>query len=183
MSIRDRYNVAAASLTAVIDAFSPADWSRPSVCDDWTANEVVDHMITTQRDMLTERGLDVGAAPDTHADPAGAWRAHCNTVLEVLADPSVGDTAYDGYSGPTTIGQTLEQFYVFDMIVHRWDLAQALGRNETLTVGELDHIDSSIAVFGPHMYAPGLFVEGIEPENTNDRQSVVLATMGRRPKS
>jgi uncharacterized protein (TIGR03086 family) len=178
--IRDRYNAAATPLSAVIDSFTADHWSRPSACADWTAREVVDHMISTQRDMLTERGLNVGAAPDTAANPAGAWHDHCDAVLALLADPAVGETAYDGFFGPTTIGRTLEQFYVFDMIVHRWDLAQALGRRETLTADELDHIESSIAVFGPHMYAPGLFVEGVKANDATDRQSILLATVGRR---
>jgi uncharacterized protein (TIGR03086 family) len=177
--IRDIYNAAAAPLSAVIDAFAADDWLRPSACNDWTARDVVNHMISTQRDMLIERGLDLDTAPDGHKDPARAWHQHRDTVLGLLADPSVGETAYDGFFGPTTIAKTLEQFYVFDMIVHRWDLAQALGRSETLTAAELDHIENSIAVFGPHMYAPGLFVEGIKASDANDRQSVLLATMGR----
>jgi uncharacterized protein (TIGR03086 family) len=180
MTIRDRYIAAATPLAALIDTFQTSDWSRRSSCDEWTAREVVDHMITTQRDMLTERGMSVGAAPDTQHSPAQAWHDHSQTVLGLLADPAVGNTEYGGFFGPTTIGKTLEQFYVFDMIVHRWDLAQARGHNETLTAEELDHIESSLALFGPHMYAPGLFVDGVAPSDADDRQSVLLATMGRR---
>jgi hypothetical protein len=129
--------------------------------------------------MLIERGLDIGEAPEVAPDPAAAWKTHSDAVLALLADDTVGATAYDGFFGPTTIGETLQTFYVFDMVIHRWDLARALGRDESLTKAEMDHIERSLAVFGPHMYAPGLFIEGVVAADPHDRQQVLLARMGR----
>ena len=61
----------------------------------------------------------------------------------------------------------------------RQDIAQAVGQHVEFTNAELDHLDDSIAAFGAHMYMPGLFVEGVAPTDPSDRQSVLLARMGR----
>lgn len=179
MDTRSRYVAAATPLSAVVDAFDRDDWDKPSACADWTAREVIAHIITTERDMLNERGFPLTPGPDVDADPAEAWRSQRDAVSELLVDPTVAATAYDGFFGPTTIGQTLEQFYIFDLIVHRWDLAMALGRHEALTDAEMDQIDQSLVVFGPHMYSPGLFFDGVVANDPTDRQQVLLARMGR----
>lgn len=80
--------------------------------------------------------------PDLEGDdPAGAWHEHIKRVLEALADEALAGRSYDGYFGPTTVGATLEQFYVWDMYVHRWDLARAAGLDAALTDDELDRIE------------------------------------------
>lgn len=85
-----------------------------------TARDVVGHMVQTQREMLNGHGVDLGDAPDLKADPAEAWRHHAGRVLHALADEALVGRTYDGHFGPTTVGETLEQFYVWDMLgAHR----------------------------------------------------------------
>lgn len=103
-------------LTALMDAVSPEAWSNPSPCEGWTARDVVSHVIETQRELFAGHDVDLGDQPDIATEPAAAW-----------SDAAI---AYDGYFGPTTLGATLEQFYIWDMYVHRWDrqgIAKATG--------------------------------------------------------
>ncbi|WP_395726579.1 maleylpyruvate isomerase family mycothiol-dependent enzyme [Nakamurella sp.] len=175
-----RYADANRPLTAVLDAVPGMAWTRPSPCEGWAARDVVRHLIDTQRDFLTGRGFDPGAAPDVDADPAAAWRAHTSAVGELLARPEVPDTGYDGWFGPTTVGQTLVQFYVPDMVVHRWDIAAAVGGDTTLSEVELDRTAESIESWGEAMYMDGICKPGLEPPAGASRQVVLLARMGRR---
>lgn len=122
-----QYDEANQALDAVIDAVPADRWSDPSPCEGWAAGDVIRHMIQTQREFLTDRGFDVGIAPDPDVDPAAAWRNHAERVIEVLRDDSVVAAGYDGYFGPTTVGATMEQFYIWDMLVHRWDVATSAG--------------------------------------------------------
>jgi uncharacterized protein (TIGR03083 family) len=172
----DHYKDAAAPLSELLDGAEAADWERSSPCDGWTVRDVVGHIISTQRDMFAERGF---ALPETAAYSAASWRDHCDAVLALLADEDVTTHAYDGYFGPTTVGETLERFYIFDMLVHRWDIAQAIGQSVVFSDAELDLLDDSLTAFGPNMYMPGLFVEGVTPHDPTDHQSVLLARMGR----
>lgn len=172
-----RYAAANQPLRAVIDAVPAHRWSAPSPCEGWGAADVVKHMVNTQRDFFTERGLDLGAAPE--GDPAAVWREHTRRAGDLLSADAVVDAGYDGYFGPTTIGATLVQFYVWDMLVHRWDIATATGLDATFTSAELDLIDDGADSFGESLYAEGICRPGVKAATTR-RQDLVLARLGRR---
>src|SRR3712207_6942465 len=87
-------------LTAVLDAVPTDAWDRPSSCEGWTVRDVVRHLVQTQREFLTQRGVDLADEPDVDADPAAAWRAHARRVAAALADEAVAGAEYDGYFGP-----------------------------------------------------------------------------------
>ena len=173
------YAAAATPLTAVLDALPAGAWSAPSPCEGWTAADVVAHLVETQRDFLGQRGVDLGAVPDVAADPAAAWRDHAKRVQEALTDDLVS-TPYEGFFGPSTVGETFDRFYVWDMVVHRWDVARTAGLDGTLTDEELDRIDRGIEGFGPALYMEGICRDGVEPPADADRTTRLLARLGRR---
>lgn len=180
-SLTDSYRRADAPLSRVTGSLSAADWEAASPCEGWTARDVVAHMIDAQRDFLTGHDVVLGDRPDVDADPARAWADHRDAVLAVVADDDVTGTAFDGHFGPTTVGETLDRFYVFDMIAHRWDIARAAGRDERFTVEELDRLETAIEGFGPAIHAEGICKPGVEAPEDADRQTRVLASLGRRP--
>lgn len=176
-----RHAEAERPLTRVIDAVDAAGWDRPSPCDGWTTRDVLAHIVDTQRDFLIGRGLDPGDRPDL-ADPAAAWREHTAAVARILADDAVPATTYDGYFGPTTIGATFEQFYVWDLLVHRWDIATGAGIDTALTEAELDRIEAGADSFGDSLYMDGVCRPAVESAGSG-RQDRVLARLGRRTPS
>ncbi len=173
------FETAHAPLSAVLEALPDGAWSQPSPCEGWTAADVVAHLIETQRDFLGQRGVELGTAPDVAADPAAAWRDHAKRVQEALTDDVVA-TPYEGFFGPSTVGATFEQFYVWDMVVHRWDVARTAGLDGTLTDAELDRIESGMEGFGPALYMEGICRDGIEAPSDADRATRLLARLGRR---
>ena len=74
----------------------------------------------------------LGGAPDIDTDPVAAWHDHVKLVMAAISDCRPPATAYDGHFGPTTVGDTIEQFYVWDMLVHRWDIARSVGAQTAL---------------------------------------------------
>lgn len=177
--IQDLYLEADSSLSALLGSLTAEQWDAPSPCEGWRARDVVGHMVETQRSFLSDRGLDLGPAPAVGADPAATWRAHRDQVVDLLADGSVAATEFEGHFGPTTVGDALGRFYVFDMVAHRWDLARAAGRDETFTAAELDVLEAGIAGFGPALYMEGICRSGVEAPDGADRQTQVLAALGR----
>jgi uncharacterized protein (TIGR03086 family) len=176
------YRTLADQMTTVLEAVDPTRWDDPSPCDRWSASDVVDHVITTQRDFLTRNDLDPGPAPDVDDDPPTAWRAHAARVEHVLARPGVAGRSFDGYFGPTTVGATVAQFYGFDMIVHRWDVARATGVDTSFTADELEQIETSIDGFGEQLYADGVCGPPVAVDDAASRQDRLLALMGRDPR-
>ena len=178
-SIASAHPAADRPLTAVLDAVAPDAWDRSSTCEGWTVRDVVRHLVQTQRDFLTERGVDLGEEPDVDADPAAAWRIHARRVAAAVADEAVAEEAYDGFFGPTTVGAALEQFYVWDMVVHRWDVARSVGADPVLTDAELDRVEAGADSFGDALYMEGICRPGTEPPADADRATRVLARLGR----
>ena len=166
-------------LSSLLDSVPPARWAAPSPCEGWTAADVVGHLVRTQREFLTTHGVDLGEAPDVAADPAGAWHAHAQRVAGALADDAVPARAFDGFFGPTTVGAAFEQFYVWDMVVHRWDVARAVGADAVLTDEELDRIEAGADSFGPALHMDGICRPAVDVAADADRQTRALARLGR----
>ncbi len=161
--------------------YAGGDWAGDSPCDGWTAADVLDHVISTERDFLTgQLGLDLG--PEPAGDPATRWKVHVAALRATLTD-ELWARPYEGYFGPTTVGAVLADFYGFDLLVHRWDLGTALGREETLTDEELARVESRLPEPGSPMY-DAFYSEGIcrpplpVPDGAS-RQATVLARLGR----
>jgi uncharacterized protein (TIGR03086 family) len=178
-STADRYESAHQPLLDVLDAVPADAWTSPSPCAGWTARDVVGHLVETQREFLTGRGLDLGPAPDVAADPAAAWRDHAKRVLAAIADDAVVGASYEGFFGPTTVGATFEQFYVWDMVVHRWDVARSVGADAGLTDAELDRIERGADSFGEALHMEGVCGPAVPTGPGADRVTRVLARLGR----
>jgi uncharacterized protein (TIGR03086 family) len=173
------YAAADRPLTVLLDSVPATSWANPSPCPDWTARDVVGHLIQTQRDFLGSHGVDLGAAPDVASDPAGAWRRHAARVAEALADDAVPDRKFEGFFGPTTVGAALEQFYIWDMVVHRWDVARAVGADAGLTDAEIGRMEAGADSFGPALYMDGICQPAVDVPADADRRTRVLARLGR----
>lgn len=174
-----RVTAAAAPLTTLVSAVPTEAWGRPSPCDGWNAGDVVTHLIDTQQDFLRDRGL----AERPAASAAGIdrrWNDHVRRLLDVLRRPDAAGVAFDGFFGPTTVGDTLLRFYVPDMIVHRWDLAVAVGADSHLSEAEIADLEDSVASWGDALYLEGICRPGVTAPPGADRQTVLLARMGRR---
>lgn len=176
MSTAPTYAQHSDAFTAVVTELP--EWDASSPCEGWSARDVLQHVMDTQRDFLTGKGVDLGTAPELD-DPAATWQAHDRAVRAVLNDPEVAGRELAGAFGPTTIAATMDRFYGFDLIVHRWDLAQAAGRDERFSEVELDLLETSVAGFGEHLYAEGICKSALEVEPGADRQTAILARMGR----
>ncbi len=179
-STATHYMTAHRPLTAVLDEVPAEGWTNPSPCDGWSARDVLRHMIDTQREFVTSHGVDLGEAPDIDTDPAAAWRDHTKRVAAGISDDAVPTIEYDGHFGPTTVGATLEQFYIWDMLVHRWDIARAVGADPGLSDAELDQIEGGADSFGEALYMDGVCRPGVEAPADADRQARLLARLGRR---
>lgn len=178
-TIADQYRHAEGQLRQVIDAVPADRWSSPSPCDGWAAIDVVRHLVDAQRAFLTGKGVTLPEVPDLDADPAAAWHAHADAVADVLTDDDLVSTGYEGHFGPTTVGDTILSFYVFDMVAHRWDLAVATGQETRFSEAEMDDLETGMDGFGEALYMPGVAKPGIEAPAGASRQARVLARMGR----
>lgn len=154
------------------------DWSGASPCDGWTASDVLDHVVDSQRSFLEQRAAEIGGRPT--GTPPEVWRAHQAAIGPVIADDDFVTAEYDGHFGRTSVADTLANFYGFDMLVHRWDLARALGRDVTYDDAELDRIETALDGFGDALYSEGVCRPAVDVPDGAPRQVRLLGRMGRR---
>ncbi len=88
-------------------------------------------------------------------------------------------TAYDGHFGPTTVGDTLAQFYIWDMVVHRWDIARSAGADTTFSDAEIDQVERGADNFGEALYMDGVCRPSVDAPPDADRGARLLARLGR----
>ena len=153
-------------------------WSAPSPCEGWSAAGVVDHVVDTQRDFLAQRDVDLGAR--SGGGPAAVWDDHLDAVRLVVADDALVGATYDGYFGPTTMAETLRDFYGFDLHVHRWDLGRAADQDVAWDEAETDAVERALDGFGDSLYLDGICRPAVDPPTGASRQTRLLARTGRR---
>jgi uncharacterized protein (TIGR03086 family) len=187
MSPSDRYRVLSTRFTELVQVVPVERWASPSPCTDWVAADVVEHVITTERDLLA--GMPFAPTTDVTneatpinptADRLGAWQQVNNNMQRALEKHA--SHAYDGYFGPTTFGETVDRFYNMDLVVHTWDVARAAGlpEFETIDPAEISRIRAAMDGLGDNLRQPGLFGPEIEVATDADAQTKFLAFLGRR---
>lgn len=175
-----RYDRRNTPLVRVVDAVPDDAWDAPSPCDGWSATDVLQHLVDTQRTLLLTNGASLpDPAPVVAQGPALAWRTHSEAVARALADPRVGEAPYETPFGVSTVGQVLDDFYGFDMVVHRWDVARATGGNTSITDAELDTLDAAADGWGERLYGDGICSGPLEVGADEPRPVRVLARFGR----
>jgi len=120
----------AARFTALVESAAADDWARPSPVAEWTALDVVKHLIEWSRGFLKGAGIELEAL-DIEADPAAAWRRHVMDIQAILDDPA-GRVLRNPHIGDKPVDEAIDQFYTADIWMHSWDLAKALGREPEL---------------------------------------------------
>lgn len=178
--ISDRYRRLSGAFADTIAAVPADGWTKPSPCADWTARDVVRHMVETQQLFLGFVGHDLGDVPAVDDDPSGAWDHARSGVQADLDDPERARTTYQGALGESTFEAGVDRFLNTDLVLHGWDLARSQGRELTLEPGDMDHIDEAMAGLADKMRGPGAFGPELEPPAGADRQTRFLAFFGRR---
>ena len=97
-----------------------------------------------------------------------------------MADDDVAGREFDGAFGRSTIGETLVQFYVWDMVAHRWDIARGADQHPQFTDTEVGRLERGIASFGDALYMDGICKPGVSAPADADRATLVLARLGRQ---
>lgn len=128
-------------------------WQAATPCEQWTVADVVRHVVDTENDFLSRHGLAGEAIAS--ADPAEAWRRHRAHVESALTQ-DVADRRFDGYFGPTTIGDTMANFYGWDLAVHAWDIARAIGLANPISEADAEDLIRVADTWGDALYGEGI---------------------------
>ncbi|MFD0890734.1 TIGR03086 family metal-binding protein [Streptosporangium algeriense] len=186
--IATRYRNRADIFAAKIAAVEPGRWSDPSPCEEWTARDVVGHIIDMHAVMLRPLGRSLSPAPSVTEDPLAAFAAARADVEALLGDPATAERKVDTPTGNQTVEQHIDQVVSADMVVHGWDLSRATGQDDTIDPAEVEamwphaqYIPDEMRI--PGAFGPGVVVLGPEVEVPDDAplQHRLLGLFGRDP--
>ncbi|MGI5232765.1 TIGR03086 family metal-binding protein [Actinoallomurus sp. CA-142502] len=175
----DRFAGTSAGFERRLGAVRPAQWRRPTPCTEWNVRQLVNHMtrgnlgyVRLLRGGSGEEFLRLRDADALGADPVGAYVRSVRECAEAFAAPGAFQRLLDYPLGKVTGRQALA-VRTTDTVIHTWDLARAVGADETLDDGLVAWIDD----FLEEIYA-GL-VETPTAAETTHRFFAPPGTLGR----
>jgi uncharacterized protein (TIGR03086 family) len=175
--IADRYRARAEAFERKVAAVRPDQWANQSPCEDWTARDVVRHVIELHAAMLRPLDRQLSPAPSVDDDPLGAFTAARADVQAVLDDP--------GFTG-TEPFEHIDQAVSVDLVIHGWDLARATGQDATIDPGDAEQIwsmwSTAVEQLGDEILrTPGVFGPQVRVADDAPVQDRLLGLLGRTP--
>ena len=178
-SSAQRHAYDAARFTELVESASAGDWPRSSPVAEWTALDIVQHLVEWPRGFLKGAGIELPAL-DVEADPVTAWKRHVTDIQAVLDDPA-GRVLSNPHTGEKPVDEAIDQFYTADVWMHSWDLAKALGREPDL--GQ-ERCSASLAAIEPMeqlLRDSGQFGPAVPVAHNASPQDKLIAFIGRDP--
>ena len=177
----DRYRQLADRFTALVrDVTAEDGWDAASPCEDWTASDVLDHVVDSSCSVLGR----VDRTPDVPADgPTERWTTVRDAMQSAIDDPDVAGTEFEGFFGPTTLAETFDGFMSPDLLVHTWDIARAVGleQYEPMPEDEVERVHARLGSLGPAIRQTGAFGPEVSVPDDAPAQDRFLGFIGRQP--
>jgi len=170
-----------------LDAVGDDQWDRPTPCTEWDVRDLVTHVVTSclVAPLLLE-GMTLAEARAELALPAGDLRAAFGPAADAhaaaFAEPGALERTVKHPAGEMP-GAAYLGLRTTDLTIHAWDLARALGADETLDPELVALAYERMAPMAGFLGQSGFFGSGPSGEVGDDRplQDRLLDLAGRRP--
>lgn len=190
--IKGRYKKHADQFEQKVAAVTADQWENASPCEDWTALDVVDHVVMMHGAMLAPLGMSLSPAPSVDEDPLAAFRSARADVEAVLNDPKLAGALTHSPAGDLTAEAHIDRVISDDMVLHGWDLARATGQDDTMDPEDVERLWATTNTVPAEMmekmrtpgaFGPGIVVYGPEVKVPDDAplQHKLLGAIGRTP--
>ena len=166
-------------------------WDLPTPCTEWTVSELVNHMLlgtrmsvqllagSSQQEVIAGLGDDLMAG---NQDPIADFVALATQMQEGFAAPNGLEGTVDHPMGeiPRTM---FVGFRIMDNATHAWDLARAIGADDTLDSDVVQRVWDDIQPMAGGLGELGMFGESSSGDVADDAplQTRFLDLVGRRP--
>ncbi|MEZ5142306.1 MAG: TIGR03086 family metal-binding protein [Acidimicrobiales bacterium] len=185
----DALTVAAAEFERRLRAVRDDQWDVPTPCEDWTVRELVRHVVGGNRMSVAlldgasrDEALGLLAGVDLGDDPVATFVAAAQAQLEAFrADGALERTCHHP-AGDMPAAQIIG-FRIGDLTLHAWDLARAIGADESLDADLVQEVWDGLQPLAPIIGQIGMFGDGPSGDVPEDAplQVRMLDLVGRRP--
>jgi uncharacterized protein (TIGR03083 family) len=139
-------------LVDVVRAVTPADWSAPSLCTEWTNHDVLAHLVVGYGVALTS----VAAGMLRHRGSFDAANTELARTLAAQREPGqLIDSFVELAERPRGIGRLFpRRLLLGDHVIHELDITYALGNESTVPVSTIAAVlDTQVRVPNPFVPA------------------------------
>jgi uncharacterized protein (TIGR03086 family) len=180
--IADRYRKVAAGFSERLQSVPVAAWDKPSPCQGWLARDVVRHLVEWVPAFLRNGAhVVLPEASSIEADPVAAWEVTTTAIQRLLDDPNLSSrTFHNDHTGTHRLDEAIAMFVLGDVLIHTWDIARAVGLDETLDRDEVRRMLVGIAGLGDALERSGQYGPRVSAADDADEQTKLLALTGRR---
>ena len=180
IDVQDRYKLVSSGFDAAIRAVPPDGWGAQSPCEQWTARDLVAHVVGNHRGVIASVKGGNAEPLGADEDPRQAWENVSRAIGEIAGDPVAGAREMDGPTGKMTAAQIIGQFVTMDVLVHTWDLARTAGADEELDEDSVRRAYEALKPVDAMIRQPNVFGPKLEAPPGADLQTEFLYFLGRR---
>ncbi len=167
MELLDALDAAAEEFRQRLVLAGSSDWARSTPCPDWDVRYLAAHVVGGNRFAVLILGGtsasdaidEVMSAPQLADDAVSAWATTSAAQMAAFRADRALEQRVDHPLGTIT-GREFLEFRVFDITLHAWDLARALGADEYIGP-ELVEAVLAIVESGPPGMGFGISALGI----------------------
>ncbi len=178
--VSDRYATVADGFSARLAGMTDERWAAaPSPCTEWTARDIVVHVINTHLHVRAALG-DIPAgdvSPDDNLE--AQWWSATHAVRTALADDALASRTVGGMFGEQPFESLVGRLLCADTLIHTWDLARATGQDDRLDEDASEKALTFLTPIDDAIRRPGGFAPKLPPLPGADAQARLLAFAGR----
>lgn len=150
------------------------EWDTPTACGEWTVRDLVDHTLFWQCNLAGALGAEV--------TPDDGWPAIKSAVSAALADPSVLEGTLEAGPMEGMPKHMVLGLATSDVLLHGWDLARAIGADDTLPDAAVESVHMGLAQAPEEMVRnPQVFGPAVEVPDDASAQDKLIGFTGRQP--
>jgi uncharacterized protein (TIGR03086 family) len=187
-SVLRTYNAALGFFSAGVHAVREDQWQAPTPCADWSVRDLVNHLTVEElwvpplvRDGSTTEQVGDAFDGDRLGDnPVAAWDGAAEAARAAFAEKGALEHTVELSYGQSPAAEYCEQMMT-DAAVHGWDLARAVGADETMPDGLAAAALRAVEPHTQELAASGLFGPPVTAPRGADDQTRLLCLLGRRP--
>ena len=163
----DALAVARAEISKRLRLVTADDWQRPTPCDDWTVRDLVVHVVggdrmsaALLRGASREEATAIRTTIDLGDDAVAAFDKEADDIAAAFAEPGALGRDIPPPPGMDMSGERLLGFRIADYALHGWDLARAIGADETLDTALVDYLWNALSPMTGMITTIGVFGGG-----------------------
>ena len=181
MSVADRHRAVAARFGELVR--STSDWSDPTPVAEWSAGDIVRHLLDWFPGFLAGGGVPLREAR-TSVDEGlpAAWAERTAEIQALLDEVGTATRPFvHPFAGTHALGDAVDRFFTADLFMHTWDLARAVGGDDRLDPFWSRELLDGLRAIEPVLRSSGHYGPAVEVDPTADAVDQLMGFIGRDP--